>query len=490
MGPVEGRPIANSWIVSARPTVCRPHATASTTSRCSTTTIGAIRGPESFPSGGCIPLADPVGSHARSRAAAGESRGRINVRMAKRQLRVALLGLFGLGNYGNEGSLAAMLGHLRKVYQDGQLASICTCPQRVEEDHQIPAFPMSPQSPPRSKWFVLRIARKLFLRLPREIATWLRTIAFLRRVERLVIPGTGVLDDFGLSPFGVPYAIFRWCVCARLSGTPVLFVSIGAGPIKNRSSRWFMKTAARVAGYRSYRDHISRNFMTSIGVDTHNDPVYPDLAFSLPVPTATGSSPLPGGPCTVGVGVMTYYGWRNDPEHGAAIFRTYLNNISRFVLWLLSQGHSVRLIVGDSCDSLAAAQVISEVTARSDTLRDGQFVARPLPSLNDVLRELAATDVVVTTRFHNVVCALMLDKPVISLGYAEKNDVLLAEMGLSKYCQHIERFDLATLISHFCEVRDNLKRFESSIRERRGDYRRRLEQQFVTLFPGPIDGPP
>jgi polysaccharide pyruvyl transferase WcaK-like protein len=274
-----------------------------------------------------------------------------------------------------------------------------------------------------------------------------------------------------------------------LSGTPVLFVSIGAGPIKHRLSRWFMKTAVRFAGYRSYRDHISRNFMTSIGVDTNNDPVYPDLAFSLPVPTTTGSSPLPGRPCTVGVGVMTYYGWRNNPERGAAIFRTYLNNITRFVLWLLSQGHSVRLIVGDCCDSLAAAHVISEVTAKSDTLGDGQFVARPILSLNDVLRELAATDVVVTTRFHNVVCALMLDKPVISLGYAEKNDVLLAEMGLGKYCQHIERFDLATLISHFCEVRDNLKRFESGIRERRGDYQLRLEQQFATLFPGPIDWP-
>jgi polysaccharide pyruvyl transferase WcaK-like protein len=403
--------------------------------------------------------------------------------MAKRQIRVALLGLFGIDNYGNEGSLAAMLYHLRKAYPDGQLSSICTCPQRVEKDHQIPAFPMSTQSPPRSEHLVLRIAVKLFLRLPREIAAWLRTIVFLRRVERLVIPGTGVLDDFGLSPFNIPYDIFRWCVCARLSGTPVLFVSIGAGPINNDLSRWFMKTAARVADYRSYRDHISRNFMTSIGVDTSSDSVYPDLAFSLPLPAATGSSPLPGKPCTVGVGVMTYYGWRNDPESGAAIFRTYLDNITRFVLWLLSQGHSVRLIVGDSCDSLAATHVISEVTEKSDMLSDGQFVAGTMESLNDVLRELAATDVVVATRFHNVVCALMLDKPVISLGYAEKNDVLLAEMGLSKFCQHIERFDLATLISHFCEVRDNWKHFESEVRKRRDHYRRQLGEQFDTLFP-------
>ena len=403
--------------------------------------------------------------------------------MAKRQFRVALLGNFGTGNYGNTGTLAAMLNHLRKIYPDGQLSSICTYPENVVKNHQIQAFPMSPQYPPRPKWFVLRVARRLFLRIPKEIATWVQTIACLRQVERLVIPGTGVLDDLGLSPSGMPFDIFRWCMCARLSGTPVLFISVGAGPIKNRWSCWLMKTAARVAEYRSYRDQISRNFMASISIDTTNDPVYPDLAFSLPVPTTKRSSSLPGRPCTVGVGVMTYYGWCNDPEHGKAIFQTYLDNITAFVLWLFSQGHNVRLIVGDQEDSLAVAHVIEKVASQSAFLIDVQFVANSISCLEDVLRELASTDIVVTTRFHNVVCALMLDKPVISLGYAEKNDVLLAEMGMGKYCQHIERFDLATLISHFCEVRDNRKHFESEIRKRRNDYRRLLSEQFDALFP-------
>lgn len=199
------------------------------------------------------------------------------------------------------------------------------------------------------------------------------------------------------------------------------------------------------------------------------DLVYPDLAFSLPVLKSKGISSSPGKPCIVGVGVMTYYGWTGDSELGAATFRAYLGNITKFVLWLISQGHGVQLIVGDRFDSPAADHVISEVTAKSAAFNDGQFVARPIQSLNDVLRELADTDVVVATRFRNVVCALMLDKPVISIGYAAKNDVLLAEMGLSRYCQHIDWFDLATLISHFCEVRDNRKHFESEILNRRND---------------------
>jgi len=52
---------------------------------------------------------------------------------------------------------------------------------------------------------------------------------------------------------------------------------------------------------------------------------------------------------------------------------------------------------------------------------------------------------VVATRYHNVVCALRVGKPTISIGYAVKNDALLAGMGLADYCQSIERLDLALL---------------------------------------------
>ena len=49
------------------------------------------------------------------------------------------------------------------------------------------------------------------------------------------------------------------------------------------------------------------------------------------------------------------------------------------------------------------------------------------------MHQMAETRIVVATRFHNVVCALKMKKPTISIGYASKNDVLLAEMGLAEF---------------------------------------------------------
>ena len=46
----------------------------------------------------------------------------------------------------------------------------------------------------------------------------------------------------------------------------------------------------------------------------------------------------------------------------------------------------------------------------------------------DVIRQIALTDIVVATRYHHVVCALKLSRLTIFIGYADKNDALLADM--------------------------------------------------------------
>ena len=43
------------------------------------------------------------------------------------------------------------------------------------------------------------------------------------------------------------------------------------------------------------------------------------------------------------------------------------------------------------------------------------------------------TDAVIATRFHNVVGALMVNRPVIALGYNAKFNDVMASAGLSRF---------------------------------------------------------
>ena len=243
-----------------------------------------------------------------------------------------------------------------------------------------------------------------------------RTVRWVRQHDAVIVPGMGVLEaSLPLRAWGVPYAMFLLCAGGRLTGTKVALVSVGANNINQRPTRFFFNTAARLAYYRSYRDAQSREAMTTRGVNVSADQVYPDLVFGLPV------SPDPGDPATVGVGVMTYRGTNDDRDRADEIYGAYVTTFTRFILWLLDQGRSVRVFVGDKTDDEALAEITGRVRRARPELEPGRLVAEPPATFSELSRSMAPVSCVIATRYHNVMCSLRLGKPTISLGYARKN---------------------------------------------------------------------
>ena len=388
-------------------------------------------------------------------------------------MKVGLLGQFGSGNTGNDGSLEAMLNFLRAASKDTELLCICSNPAAVSETYKIDAISIGGITI-NNRWFAQ--INRIFGGMPRRLLSFRAAVSQLKGIELLIIPGTGILDDFQETAFGWPFVIFRWCLAARLRNAQVAFVSIGAGPITQSLSRLFLKSAARMASYRSYRDDLSRNFMKSIGFDVSKDPLVADLAFALP---AAAESPAPAdGTIRVGVGVMSYSGWKKAGEQGEAIYRTYLQKLDNFVLWLHERGLEVRLLTGDSVDRQAVAdlkQMIGE--------QDGgaSVIAEEMTSLHDVMAQISHTDIVVATRYHNVVCALRMGRPVISVGYAEKNDALLTMTGLSDYCHHVETFDVDVLKQQVEEMIADRQRLTQEVKRGVAGFRAKLAEQDVVI---------
>jgi polysaccharide pyruvyl transferase WcaK-like protein len=386
---------------------------------------------------------------------------------------VGLFGLFGIGNLGNDGSLEAALRFLRTTAPQQRLLCICGNPQEVARRFGLEAVPIC-YRPSVSG------AGRTRLRLRKAAAKgtiWLHALQQLRRIRVLIIAGTGILDDFGTWPLAWPYDLACWLLLARLMDVKIVFASIGAGPIHHPVSQWLMKAAAAAAHYRSYRDPVSKAFMESIGFDTRHDPICPDIAFGLPAPARTRGQDEPGRPLLVGVGVMTYSGWRNDSSRGAAIYAAYLEKMTAFVVWLLDRGHAVRVLMGDHADRRAVDDLLRAVRATKPEGAKRSIVFAPALTLHDVMEQMADTDLVVATRYHNVVCALRMGKPTISIGYADKNDALLAEMGLADYCQNIERLDVEHLEMQTLQIIADRASVEDRIRRAISRFEIRLREQ-------------
>ncbi len=309
---------------------------------------------------------------------------------------------------------------------------------------------------------------------------------FLRTVDHLIIAGTGVLDDFGVRVWNMPYDLYKWCQVARRVRTRLSFVSVGAGPILHPASRWLMVEALRQAQYRSYRDQLSRDYLAGVGFFDQGDQVFPDLAFSLPGGHERGWRPVAPRPRTIGVGVMGYYGWRNSQQHGAHIYDEYVAKIGRFTAWLLEQGYAVHLLTGEiPTDQRPVQDVLQYLLSAVDSETRSHICVPEINEPDDVFAAIAATDLVVATRFHNVISALLLGRPVLSLGYSKKNDVLLAEMGIGQFCQAVEDFSVEKLQQQFQELAARAGEAAAHICSRVDSYRALLDAQYDRLAAAP-----
>ncbi|NUP19381.1 MAG: hypothetical protein HOZ81_25500 [Streptomyces sp.] len=384
--------------------------------------------------------------------------------------RVGVFGLLGSGNLGNDGSLEAVLGYLRAEHPEAAVDALCGGPEVVSARYGIPAT--------RLHWYrgeyrtasrVGSIAGKGLGKLVDVV----RTAAWVRRHDVVIVPGMGVLEaTLPLRPWGFPYSLFLLCATGRLFGTKVALVGVGAAAIRDRATRALVRRSARLAAYRSYRDAMSRDAMRAMGVDTRRDEVYPDLAFALPTPRTSAPSGTPGG--LVCVGVMDFHGGNDDRARAEEIHRRYLDGTTRFVRALVEDGRPVRLLTGDECDAAVVAAILDAVDSPLVT-------AAEATSLADLMKETAAADTVVATRYHNLVCALKAGTPTLALSYAAKSDALMDRMGLGAYCHPAREVDADRLLEQFRALEKRSAELRQTLAERNRLAARQLQGQFTAL---------
>ena len=273
----------------------------------------------------------------------------------------------------------------------------------------------------------------------------------------LIVPGTALLTDaYGLMGLGSgPYSLLRWSVAAKICRCRLAFISVGAGPFFSSAGKFMIKSVLSLADFRSYRDEFTVGHLQRIGIPSERDRVLPDLVFSLSKSAVSPRDSTMGAGAVIGLGVMNHAGryGKQNPDDPAQV--TYLQALLETAKWLLARGYNIRLLIGDFADA-PAKQAFLQLLAQDPTIYGpDRIIDEPIHSVEDLLRQIAETDAVIATRFHNIILSIICEKPVISISFHHKCDLLMTAMGMSDYCLSIADLERDRLIETFCRLEVN-----------------------------------
>jgi polysaccharide pyruvyl transferase WcaK-like protein len=184
------------------------------------------------------------------------------------------------------------------------------------------------------------------------------------------------------------------------------------------------------------------------------------------------------------IGVIAYHG--DDAVGGSSVHERYVAGLIDVVGGLVAAGDRVRLVVGDEVDGPVAERVREEVVRRRPN-EAGMVEVRVATRFEHLSEQMSQAELVVASRYHNLICALRLGRPVVSLSYGDKSAWLMARFGLQSHERRIEDLDPDALLTELTELRRDGAVLAVRIRDRADELRREalllLKDATVTIVP-------
>jgi len=307
----------------------------------------------------------------------------------------------------------------------------------------------------------LRMSRSWLQVAKAEIDHAIEGYRFLRTQDLLVISGGGQLDEEYGGAWGLPFALFKWTVLARLARIPCAMASVGAGKIALPASRRMISVALRMCCYRSFREKNSRAIAASLYSPVMNDSVVPDLAFSMP-PELELSSPSAGvrtiarGRHVIALSPMAYAKPMNWPTPDRDLHDRYVQQMAQLLSCLVQQGHFIVVV----CSSLGDDEsVIPDIIARLDDETklslEGHIHFPVIKTWKELVSVLRDTDCLIASRLHGTILGFVSQVPAVAISVDPKVDWVMEDLQQSKYLLHFRDFKAKDVLDAIDSIRDD-----------------------------------
>lgn len=393
-------------------------------------------------------------------------------------VRVGLLGMYASANLGDTAIQTAVMQALLARRPDIEFVGLCTDPMDAAQTFGIRARHLSCESamllPPVNgcdQPVPAGEAGISFERLPAPVArcvsAW-RIDRQMRDLDMLLISGSGQIDDFWGGPWEQPFRLLAWTAAARRQRKPAAVFGVGVDQLLTRLGTTFCKQALQRAQLRVLRDAGSLDALRAMGLQVDTD-VCPDPAFHLrPVGTAA-----PADPAFAVISPIARNAWPGGNEP----YEAYLAALAAAADHLQRRGLEVRFVCSQT---RMDPPIVERVKQRMRGNAAGTRVM-DVRTVDEYMQEVAGAAVVVGSRLHAMILALVAGTPVVAVSYARKVQRQLQDVGLADYLLELRDVQAEALLARIDRVLSEQQGLRTHIRQQSTLFRAQLDGQFDRL---------
>lgn len=375
--------------------------------------------------------------------------------------KIAVYGVFGVGNVGNDESGRVMIELLRRRHPEAQVFGLSGGADAAD-DLGVPVVTLTRSTTGR---------RTLVTRVLSKLGAFPFLVRAVGGVDAVVVSGTGLLENKRPIPGGDLVWLWLLGVAGLLRRVPISWFAIGGGRRLPLPARLVAASALRLTAYRSFRDVATPASLRSRVAD--EAAVIPDLVFARSSAAPTEPSPSRDGGldgAVVGVAVIDYD--QTDPAEEARYYSVLVDTVTE----LVDRGAEVRFLLGDSADVAPTERVRDAVVARTS----GVVALTPFGAFGDILAAAGRCDAVVASRFHVLIAAVMAARPVVAVSHAAKDDTLLAQLGLERYCLPAATASAAEIVAAATDALADAPAISDALRRDAARFAQEVDRELTT----------
>ncbi|MCW5632267.1 MAG: polysaccharide pyruvyl transferase family protein [Rubrivivax sp.] len=402
----------------------------------------------------------------------------MTLRQPTRPVRIGLFGMYGSANLGDVAIQRAVIDALRARCPGIELTAICPDPEDAVETFGLPARAATgfgglvrPDGPaPAGAWLDRFERSRPWLRL--SAAAW-RIRGHVRDLDMLLFSGSGQIEDYWGGAWGQPFRLLAWGAATRSRGKAVAYFGVGVDQLLTPAGARMSRSALRLARLRVLRDEGSVEAMRRAGLAGPCS-VCPDPAFALR--SAAIDEPRPAQD-EVPFAVLSPIARSAWPGPEDASYENYLRALAGAADHLQGRGIEVRW-------ACSQTRMDPPVVERVRALMRGDAASTLVVDVRDVddyLRAVRGARVIVASRLHGVILALVAGTPVVAISVARKVRQQMDDAALPDACLEFDGLQACELRARIDDVLEHGPAWRLRVVRTRDRLRHELDSHFDRL---------